>query len=190
MNNPEANNADSEILLRLKRGDETAFKIIYEQHWKYLYQKSFNVLQNESDCLDICQNVFLWLWENRQTIELHTNLRAYLYGAVKFKVANLIKRGRAKLIYLDDLPVAEGLYDENHLLEVKELKQIIYQAIDNLPGKCREVFKLSRFDHLSHKEIALRMKISEKTVDDHISRAIQRLKKPLSRLSTFLTSFI
>lgn len=190
MNYLESNNSDLEILARLKNGEELAFKIIYDEHWKFLYQKCYNVIQNEADCLDICQNVFMWLWENRQTINLKTNLRAYLFGAVKFKIANLIKRGRAKLIYLEDLPTLNEAFDDDNLIEVKELKQAIDQAIDKLPYKCKEVFKLSRFGHLSHKQIADRLNISEKTVDDHISRAIQRLKVPLSRLSAILVSLL
>lgn len=176
--------SDPELLFLLKTGEATAFTEIYNRHWKFLFTAANNALHHRSDCMDVCQAVFMWLWENREQIEVKTNLQAYLYTAVKYKIANLIRQGKVRETLLDNVLAADIRTEEHLELEVRELENFIAQLVGELPEKCREVFLLSRNERLSHRQISERLGISEKTVDDHITRALKKLRVPLGRLGS------
>jgi RNA polymerase sigma-70 factor (family 1) len=176
--------SDQQLASLLKEGDELAFTEIYNRHWKFLFSAAYNALRHKEDSLDICQSVFMWVWENHKSITITTNLQSYLYTAIKYKVANLIRQGKVRESLLDDVMVSEIRMDEKQELEIKELKHFINQLVNELPDKCRDVFLLSREEHLSHKQIAERLGISEKTVDDHITRALKKLRDPLGKMAS------
>ncbi|WP_285008574.1 RNA polymerase sigma factor [Pedobacter faecalis] len=175
---------DQELVALLKDGDRAAYTEIYNRHWKFLFQAAYRASGRKEDSFDICQAVFLWIWENREHIKPAVNLKGYLYTAVKYKIANMIRNGKYRESLFEDLASVDHRGYEVNELEIKELKSFIAQLIDELPDKCREVFLLSRREHLSHKEIAERLGIAEKTVDAHISKALQKLREPLGRLAS------
>lgn len=175
---------DQELIALLERGDESAYTEVYNRHWKFLFQAAYRVSHNKEDSYDVCQAVFLWVWENRLQINPATNLKGYLYTAVKYKIANMIRNGKYRESLFEDLESIDQRRYQVDELEIKELKNFIAQLIDELPDKCREVFLLSRTDHLTHKQIAERLGIGEKTVDAHISKALQKLRGPLGRLAS------
>ncbi|GAA3990038.1 RNA polymerase sigma factor [Mucilaginibacter dorajii] len=175
---------DQELITFLAQGDDSAYTEIYNRHWKFLFQAAYRANRNKEDSYDICQGVFLWIWENRAQIRPATNLKGYLYTAAKYKIANMIRNGKYRESLFEDLEIFDKRSYEVNELEIKELKNFIAQLIDELPDKCREVFLLSRKEHLSHKQIAERLDIGEKTVDSHIARALQKLRAPLNRLAS------
>ncbi|HSC36772.1 MAG TPA: hypothetical protein VLD19_02835, partial [Chitinophagaceae bacterium] len=73
---------DQELLQRLAQGDRHAFDLIYTRHWYPLFQSAFHIFREEQACMDIVQDVFVWLWEKRAEVKVHTSLPAYLKTAV------------------------------------------------------------------------------------------------------------
>lgn len=182
--NLESSTDDKLIELIRETDDREAFDELYNRHWKYLFTVSFNMLRDRDESMDICQVVFLWLWEHRQTLNIKTSIRGYLYTSVKYKIANFIRKGKVRESFFDELKRVDiDSFQENEL-EVKELKILIASLVNDLPDKCKEVFQLSRNENLTHKQIAEKLGISEKTVDDHILRALKKLKTPLNRLAS------
>lgn len=177
--------ATDEQLIELIRDaeDRGAFEELYNRHWKYLFTASFNMLRDRDESMDICQVVFLWLWEHRQTLNIKTSVRGYLYSSVKYKIANSIRNGKVRESFFEELKRVDVISFQENELEVKELQLLIGQLVNDLPLKCKEVFQLSRNENLTHKQIAEKLGISEKTVDDHILRALKKLKTPLNRLA-------
>jgi len=153
------------------------------------YKAAYQVSRHRADSLDVCQTVFLWFWENRATVQVMASVKGYLYNAVKFKLANLIRNGKVRETLFDDLEALDIHTYKSNELELKQLEAFIHQLIHELPVRCREVFLLSRNEQLSHKEIAERLGISEKTVEDHITRAIGKIRVPLERLATVFLFF-
>ncbi len=172
-------------LIRLE-DDRAAFSEVYNRSWQFLYNSVYNILRHHDDTLDICQTLFLWVWENRKQLVIKTNFRAYLFVAAKYKVANLIREGKVRETLFDDADFENIPDTAFNPLEVKELKNLIRQLIDQLPPKCREIFLMSRDSELTHKQIAAQLNISEKTVDEQISRALKKLRIPLGKLATLL----
>lgn len=175
--------SDIELVALIKQGDHTAFTEVYNRYWKFLYTSAYNATGEQQESMDLCQSIFIWIWENRQQLNIRSSLQAYLHTALKYKIANLIRNGRVHAARIAELLQTTVASPEIDPLEVKELKHFIDQLIAGLPDKCRQAFLLSREEQLSHREIAERLGISEKTVDDHISRALKRLKAPLNRLA-------
>ncbi|MBE9602859.1 RNA polymerase sigma-70 factor [Pedobacter sp. MC2016-24] len=173
-------------LVAIVPNDATAFNEIYERYWSVLYRAAFNVLKEEEACLDVVQDVFVWFWENRTVLKINS-VKAYLLVAVKYKVANYIRNGKVRASFYERIPkVALDEEFPDEVLEIKELKEMIARFIISLPERCREVFELSRNEHLSNKEIALRLGITEKTVENQINKALKQLRKQLGRLSAFI----
>lgn len=180
---------DERLIEMIRLDDRKAFDELYNRHWKYLFTAAFNTLRVREDSLDVCQAVFLWLWENRKEVSVKTSVQAYLYTSVKYKIANFIRNGKVRDSFFDELKRIDASAFEENELELKELKGLIAQLIGELPPKCKAVFELSRNEYLSHKEIAARLGISEKTVDDHITRALKKLRGPLNRLALLFMMF-
>jgi RNA polymerase sigma-70 factor (family 1) len=178
---------DLDLLALLKEGNHFAFNQIYSKYWEVLYRAAYNILRDTDACDDIVQELFVWLWSNR---ERHTtdSLKPYLYAAVKYKVANLIRHGKVKDAFFSrtvanyqEAIAPEDSYDVNHL------KSIIAAFTETLPDRAREVFKLSREQLLTNKEIAARLDITEKTVENQMNISLKKLKLTLGKMSFWST---
>ncbi|QJB36561.1 RNA polymerase sigma-70 factor [Chitinophaga oryzae] len=177
---------DSELLDFMKSGNEAAFDEIYHRHWHTLYHAAYYLLQEEAPAMDIVQDVFVWFWEHRDHLVL-TTLRGYLLMAVRYKAANYFRRRKVRAAFAAETAMQareEGALD--HALELKELKAVIAHFTATLPDRCREVFQLSRQDHLSNREIARQLGISEKTVENQLTIALKKLRVRLGSMSLLM----
>lgn len=171
---------DDDLLIMLRNNDHLALDEIYTKYWKYLYQSSFRILQDHDQCADVIQDVFIKLWEIRSKLFIKISLKSYLYAAVKYETLRLL---RQRVITDDIINFFDVLEDHSteKYLAYKELDEQIHQIIESLPLRCQEVFKLSRVEHLSHKEIAAKLAISTKTVEYHIANALILLRNNLGK---------
>jgi RNA polymerase sigma-70 factor (family 1) len=171
-------NSDIALINRLRNGDESALTELYNKFWQLLFMSSYNVIKDKELCEDIIQDIFMNIWHNREKLEIHISLKGYMYACARYQVFNHLKKNKDKIHVelFDDLekrfqyttPETEMMHDE--------LIQQINLIITTLPEKCRLVYKLSREEQLSHKEIAERLDISTKTVENHITKALQIIR--------------
>jgi len=182
---------DVALLHKIAHGDKGAFNEVYERYWKQMYQAGNKVLKDKDASMDVVQDIFVKFWENKETINVHTNLKGYLLVAVKFKVANYIRHHQVKETFFEKISQEpQPLNTASEQLEVKELKNYISQFTEALPEKCREIFVLSRKEYLSNKQIASQLGISVKTVENQITIALKRLKINLEKVSSLLFFFL
>lgn len=169
---------DDETLLKFLRiSDELAFKEIYLRYWKRLYYSVLNKINNKEIAEDIVQGVFTDLWEKREISTIRI-LHAYLDTSVKYRVINYINAVISQKRHLSNLREKQKT-EETHtdiLLLVQELNAGIDKAINQLPKKTQTIFRLSRFEQHSNKEISRIMDLSEKTVEYHISQSLKSLR--------------
>jgi len=178
---------DQELIALLKEGDRAAFNQVYNRHAEPLYRFAYNILKDQDECTDAVQDVFIWLWNNREKLEI-AELKGYLSAAVKYKLARVIQSSKRKAEILAAGPgIKDSFVDDS--LEVKELKNAINQFIETLPPRAREIFQLSRNEYLSNKEIAAKLDISEKTVENQMTISLKKLKVTLGKMS-FWSVFI
>jgi RNA polymerase sigma-70 factor (ECF subfamily) len=172
--------------MKLKAHDEQAMIILYKSYWKELYISAFKVLKDKETCEDIIQELFITIWNKREELAITSSLRNYLLASVRYEVYRKIRGSKKYGSIMADLieTVADhSLYD---VLEYKELQGRIANVIDSLPTKCREVYHLSRNEHLSHKEISARLSISTKTVRNHLTKALHFLRISMDQILLFL----
>ncbi|MFK7806572.1 MAG: RNA polymerase sigma-70 factor [Saprospiraceae bacterium] len=167
---------DEGLWSSIQVGDEVAFQTLFEKYYKLICYAAYKVYPDEHKSKDFAQEVFLMLWRKRDVLTIHTSLQAFLRRAVVNKTIDYI---RAQRLNFEDIPdegeAAAKLSDE---LEASELKGMIHRAAEQLPERCRIVFFMSRFEELSHKEIAAKLEISVKTVENQITRAL-KVMRPL-----------
>jgi RNA polymerase sigma-70 factor (ECF subfamily) len=181
---PHSHDEDTELLARMKEGDRSALTLIYRKYWQRLYLHAFGLLKNAQACEDIIQELFLQLWTNRQQLQVKVSLNAYLFASVRYEMLRHIKAGRVNegiLEHMEEQMQAAPALEE---IEYRELQSRVVAIIERLPEKCKEVYKLSREAQLSHKQIAHRLNISPKTVENHLTKALGFLRVSLSQLFT------
>jgi RNA polymerase sigma-70 factor (family 1) len=167
---------EKELLSRLSHGDEMALTHIYQLYWKSLFIQAYNIIRDKMVCEDIVQEIFLQLWRKRESIQITDSLNSYLHAATRYQVFHYIRK----------TPVTEHLFENiderlvtaspDHNLFQKELHGQIDDIVSRLPEKCRVIYKLSREEYLPHKEIADRLHISIKTVENQLTIALRRLR--------------
>lgn len=168
--------ADEILLKLLKASDELAFKELYLRNWQRLCYIALKKINRKDIAEDILQNVFTDLWRNREQQNIQ-NITGYLDAAVKYQVIDYIKSAITKRAHFS--VVMEGQKEENNaelLLLIHELNAAIDKAISQLPQKTQTVFRLSRFERQSNKDISRIMDLSEKAVEYHITQSLKSLR--------------
>jgi RNA polymerase sigma-70 factor (ECF subfamily) len=174
---------EQQLLSALRFGNEGALRQIFDRHYPLLLTDIYRLIPDESTCQDLAQELFVDLWNKRESLDIHTSLRAYLRRAAVNKSLNYIKANRRHLFEdaedLGHLP--DNSVQETQKRETQEtLEDALHAAIETLPEKCRIVFNLSRFEQLSHREIAEKLGISLKTIENQITKAMKILREAMS----------
>lgn len=179
---------DQELTGLLKSGDRAAFAEIYERFKGPLYVHAFHRLRDREETRDLLQQLFTTLWEQRESIAITGQLSGYLYTAVRNRVLKFVAHQQVTSSYIASVQAtvneADGLTDR--LVREKELLAIIEKEIAALPPKMREVFELSRKQHLSNAEIAEQLGITEKTARNQVNNALHILRAKLGILGILL----
>ncbi|WP_316830777.1 RNA polymerase sigma-70 factor [Pedobacter aquatilis] len=172
---------DNELLGLIQSGDRYAFEEIYERFNGLLYVYACKLVSDKEDARDIVQEIFVYLWSNPD-IKIKSQLSAYLYTAVRYKVFDWLDKNKSKSNYLQSLEsfIDQGDCITDNYIREKEFAQIIEKEVSLLPAKMRQIFEMSRQQHLSQKEIAEILHLSDKTVKKQMSNALKVLRLKLT----------
>ena len=174
-------NNHQHLLARLRQDDRSALQLLFQQQYAMVCTVIRRYVVDPGLMEDLAQEVFVRFWEKRHQINVDSNLPAYLRRmAVNEALAHLRKKTR---FAPDELPThlpghLSAPADEALLAD--DLKSAVRVAIDKLPPRCRAVFQLSRFEELTYAEIAERLDISVKTVENQMGKALRVLREELS----------
>ncbi|MGX1642174.1 RNA polymerase sigma-70 factor [Sphingobacterium sp. NPDC055431] len=174
--------SDEKLLVLLKDSDPKAFTEIYKRYWDKLLVIASNKLSDILVAEEIVQDIFLDIWKRRQSIRLSDQIERYLAAALKYKIINYRHRLAVEQKFVDYSKRSEDekFYSMENYLQFEELKTKLEKLVTQLPEKCQLVYKLSREEGLSQKEIAKRLLIAEKTVEAHLTRALKKIKSGLN----------
>lgn len=161
------------LLALLKQGDAKAFETIYNNYAEELYRHARRVIPNREDCEEILQTVFesLWRWREKSDIK---SLRAYLYKAVGFKVADYLKQKSIHQRYVEHFRIFEAVYD--HAGDREKVAEMIQSGLEKLPKRLQEIVYLRLNENLSNDEIAKRLQLSHATVNTYMHQAYDRFR--------------
>lgn len=173
-----SNFTDQELQDLLADGDHAAFAEVYNRYWNGLYYTALAVLRQEDAAQDIVQEIFIALWNRRTAVRVQS-LKPYLHQAARFQVLKAIRAGRVDQSFYERVARITEQISDTDPAQFRELQEIINALVESLPDSCREVFRLSREEHLTYPEIARRLKISVKTVEKRMSLALRHFRRGL-----------
>ncbi|MBB2148683.1 RNA polymerase sigma factor [Pedobacter gandavensis] len=170
---------ESALISALQSGDHAAYATLYEKFWRSLYIHAYKRVKDEAAAKDIIQNVFINIWQRRETIRIHTEIEHYLNGAVRFQVFNYFRSEKIKDKVLEStIQRFEEMTTINNLDGYFELEKIIAGEVALLPDKMKEAYLLKAAQH-STAEIAQKLNLKEQTVSNHLSEALRRIRVKL-----------
>jgi RNA polymerase sigma-70 factor, ECF subfamily len=180
--------SDEMLIEMLLNENQEAFEEIYDRYWFLLYSIAYRKIKSKEDAQELVQELFLKLLIRRSQLVIHSSVRAYLMSALKKSIINYIRAHTSQSVHLYNYQ-RQQLHQENPTesdVIVKELNKLIDENVALLPEHCQEIFILSRYQDLTHKEIADKMNISTKTVANQINKALRMLKLPLREYANLL----
>jgi RNA polymerase sigma-70 factor (ECF subfamily) len=172
----------SDGIAELKKGNAQAFSLIFNTYYKDMVLFGGNFLPEQTVCEDIVQSIFLKLWRDRTELVIETSLKSYLLKAVRNACMDEIRHRHIVLEYASHAPpdkLSNDLVDTGNYILYSDLQKHLHQALEKLPKSYREAFELNRFEGLKYREIAEKLKVSERTIEVRISKSIGLLRKYL-----------
>ena len=169
---------DATFIQLLKRRDESGFEQVFKCYFKNLYKYALTILQDHDQAEDTVQNVFYKLWDKMDSLHFQDSLAAYLYRAVYNESLNHLKHKKIKLKHQSFITRSmKDQWDGAHRkLMFSELERRLQTAIHELPEQCRTIFQMIRFEELRYLDIAQRLGISVKTVENQMGKALKQLR--------------
>jgi RNA polymerase sigma-70 factor, ECF subfamily len=170
------------IFQRMTDGDHHALKFFFEKYYEDLCNYVNLYVGDKTVSEDIVQDIFIYFWEKREIISLDSSVKSYLLKASRNRYLNHLRNEKSHQLISREVISGRDTYvnpDYNHF-DTGQIESFINAAVDKLPPRCREVYKLHKYDELSYKEIASRMDITEKTVENQMTIAIKKLREYLA----------
>lgn len=160
----------------------SSFETIFKSLYGGLHSYACTLIRNDAAAEGIVQQVFLKMWEKRESLSIEISVKAYLYKSVYNHCLNYIKHRQIKSVhekYMAKQPVSLADASESKVLS-KELQERIRAAIEDLPEQCGIIFKMSRFEGLKYQEIAQKLELSVKTVEAQMGKALRLMRLRLA----------
>jgi RNA polymerase sigma-70 factor (ECF subfamily) len=187
---PSNPHSDLDLIRQIRSGDVESFSSLFRLYYQPLCFFALRYLRDVQDSEGIVQDVFVRLWMSRETLDIRSSLRSYLYVSVRNACLNQIKHDEfsAPLDEEQDRP-DDATAQPDHQLQSAELAEAVELAIKSLPPRSRQILTMAKYDRLSYQEIAEVLHISVNTVKTQLQRAVKSLGKTLKYLQ-FLLAFL
>ena len=172
-------------------GEGETFEMLFKAHFKSLYGYAYTIIKDEMAAEEMVQNVFLKIWEKKGGLNIQSPALAYLYKSVYHESLNYLKHQKVKAAYQAHTTYQmKNQADHASKIMLSELEQQINKALDELPEQCRTIFQMSRFEELKYQEIADRLGLSIKTVENQMGKALKIMRLKLVDYLPFLIAFL
>ncbi|MGN6178729.1 MAG: RNA polymerase sigma factor [Mucilaginibacter sp.] len=170
--------SDGELIILLKSGDQRAFTVLYNRYWRLIYAHVYKMIRDEDEAKDIVQEIFSGMWLKADQVPVQENLLPYLYTIARNKVLNVFRHHKYRDDYFNSLVKYASEVSEDTLLylDERDLMVAIEREIAALPPRMRQVFEMSRKEHLTYKEIGKRLGTSDETVKKQINKSLKIIR--------------
>jgi RNA polymerase sigma-70 factor (ECF subfamily) len=170
-------------LRKIQKGDIASFEALFHQYYNGLCGYAESLVGMKEIAEEVVQDVFFNIWKNRESLRIRQSLKSYLYRAV-FNNSMMHLRKMRREHFLEDLSRPEpgmDAPDPAQLIQLDEVAGLIKKTLDGLPERTREIFRLNRQEGLKYREIALKLSISEKTVEANMGKALKALRNTMQK---------
>jgi len=181
--------SDTELWAAIVMDDSRAFTALFDKYWSNLYTTAYGYLKDEAVCEEIVHDIFLTIWNKRK--ELHIDsFKSYLIASTRYQVyrhQKVIKRSPLQLT--EEYNLTNELFCNNggdEKVQYLELQHEIDARLKELPKRCQEIFAMSRYDHLSNDEIAQKLNISKRSVENQLTNALKFLRVVMKDIAVVL----
>lgn len=181
-------NNEKDILKRISLGDENAFRELFRYYYPRAEVFLGKVIYSREDIRDIAQNIFIRVWLMRAVLPEINSFGAYLYRMCRNAAVDYMRSRGVSVPLPDDFDVVSDS-TADQFADARETEMRISRSVASLPGKRRKIFIMSRVEGLSNAEIAARLNISPKTVENQITLALRQLRTIVSAISFLLVNF-
>ena len=164
------------------QGVEDLFEQVFKSHFKSLHAYACTIMRDPMPAEEIVQNIFLKLWEKKEDITIKENISVYLYRAVHNESLNYLRHRKVRSAYQSYAMRQHKQTEQEKPAEkvvMKELEKKLEIALQELPEQCRTIFQLSRFEDLKYREIAEKLGLSVKTIENQMGKALKLLRLKL-----------
>jgi RNA polymerase sigma-70 factor (ECF subfamily) len=175
---------ETNLIRRIRQDDEKAFNILFYQHHARVYNLARRFLPYKEDAEEIVQIVFIALWENRYQIDENQSVIGYILTITRHWIYNTLRKSIYRQGYLEYIQNQDKSFDfvTEDVVLFNELNSLVEKLISDLPPKRSEIFRLSRNEGLSYREIADRLSITESTVNTQLTKALEYIRKNIKAL--------
>lgn len=174
---------DTTIIKRLSEGDQSAYRVVFEQYYPRIWEFVRRIVKSESLAEDITQDIFVKIWERREIfgVEVHS-FSKYIYIMSRNAALNALRHNNRTTPLADDSTIKEkqssSSFEESYYAQEKEL--IIRLTVCRMPEQRRRIFEMSRYMGMDNQTIATTLNISKKTVENHLTLALKTLRSVLT----------
>jgi RNA polymerase sigma-70 factor, ECF subfamily len=175
---------DIELITNIQKNSKEAFDRLFRKYYIPLCRFAFKLNGSEEIAEEVVQEIFIMLWEQRQRVSISKTVTGYLFQAVRNKVYENFRKNQTRIKYEEEyisLSPEPDIAGEAYFDEY-EMATMIWNAVEQLPDKCREIFQLSRDEGLTYNEISVHLRISVKTVENQMGIAFKKLREILMPL--------
>lgn len=178
---------DSVLVETLRKGDITAFDKLYYKYNKKLFIFSVKFLKDRREAEDLIQKIFTTIWERREWLDKEKSFEGYLFKIARNEIYDQLKLRIIREHYRDYL--LNNQQTDTDDLEKKKLIEQVFQLVDNLPERRAKIFRMSKEEGLTYKEIAEQLQISENTVDTQIRHSLNYLREEMLKFQKIVLIF-
>ncbi len=167
------------IVERLRNKDKRAFELVFNEYYGIMVSYAMRFMDMRENAEEIVQEVFVKFWEKCEQLALDSSIKSYLYRSVHNTCLNHLKHEKVKDAYRQYVVhyMEESAEDKYFHKNTDDVQERILDEVNNLPPRCSEIFKLSRYEGLKYQEIAEHLNISVKTVEVQMGKALRVLRE-------------
>jgi RNA polymerase sigma-70 factor (ECF subfamily) len=176
----EKDQVDLELYNKTQSGDKVSFKVLFDKYYSQLTQTAYLFVKDSDIAEEIVQEFFIKLWIKKNEININSSVKSYLFQSIRFRSLNYLRDNKKLSVENLEIEQINGLTDNQiEDFDYDIIKNKLVAAIDSLPEKCKIIFLLSREESLTYKQIAEKLDISQKTVENQIGIALKKLREKL-----------
>ncbi|WP_276168393.1 RNA polymerase sigma factor [Zobellia alginiliquefaciens] len=181
------NHSDNLLVAQFKEGNQRAFQVLFEKYWEVMFIKANAILGNRAAVEDIIQEVWINLWKLREKRDI-ADFQAYLFQSVRYGCYKYLRDNKfnnVQIKVINSLPlISEAEIEGQHNLV--HVQTIIDKSLKELTPRCQQIFRLSRMEHTTNEEIAIKFGISKRSVENQVSLALKVIRRHMATLHAIL----